>query len=138
MRLVGVGLEELGVEEFIEGGWFKGELFIDSSKEAYKKIGFRRLNVFTLGPSMLAKKTRDALSKSKELNITGNLKGDGWQNGGTFVIDTSGKALLKFRQESPGEHVENNEILKALGLPEDSAGNGQPQMVCDDQACAME
>ena len=53
-----------------------------------------------------------------------------------FHID--GKALLKFRQESPGEHVENNEVLKALGLPEDADGNqDQPKMVCDDQACAM-
>ena len=38
--LIGVGLESIGVEEFVEGKFFDGELFIDSKKESYKKLGF--------------------------------------------------------------------------------------------------
>ena len=29
IRLIGIGLEWLGVEDFIKGNYFKGELFID-------------------------------------------------------------------------------------------------------------
>ena len=31
IRLIAVGLEWLGVEDFIQGNYFKGELFIDVS-----------------------------------------------------------------------------------------------------------
>ena len=34
----------------------------------------------------------------------------------TFI--SGGKVLLAFKQESPADHVENDEVLKALGLAE--------------------
>jgi len=136
VKLVGVGLEELGLDEFVKGGFFKGELYLDQGKDCYKKLGFKRLNVFNMLPSLFGKKTRETLSKSKEEKIDGNFAGDGWQNGGTFVIDEAGKALLTFKQESPGEHVDPNEVLKALGIE----GKVEPQeaegATCDSDACA--
>ena len=36
VALVAVGLEELGLEEFLEGGFFTGDLYIDLGKACYK------------------------------------------------------------------------------------------------------
>lgn len=134
--LVGVGLEELGVEEFVKGGYFKGDLYIDSGKDCYKKLGLRRLNVFSLIPSLFSKKTRETASQTKKDNIEGNFAGDGWQNGGSFVIDSAGKALLTFKQETPGEHVDPNDVLKSLNI--DAKVTVKPvEADCDSGACAL-
>lgn len=135
MGLVGVGLEELGVEEFVKEGFFKGELYIDSGKNCYKTLGFRRLNMFNMIPSLFNKKTRETMSKTKEDQIEGNFAGDGWQNGGSLVIDTDGKALLTFKQETPGEHVDPNDVLKSLGI--EGTVEAEPVLSqCDSGACA--
>ncbi|XP_037684647.1 prostamide/prostaglandin F synthase isoform X1 [Choloepus didactylus] len=42
VRLVGVGPEALGLQEFLEGGYFSGELYLDESKRFYKELGFKR------------------------------------------------------------------------------------------------
>lgn len=39
------------------------------------------------------------------------------QNGGLIVVAAGGeKVLLSFKQKSPGDHVENDVILNALGI----------------------
>ncbi|KAF5918966.1 hypothetical protein HPG69_010771, partial [Diceros bicornis minor] len=43
VRLVGVGPEALGLQEFLDGGYFSGELYLDESKQFYKELGFKRL-----------------------------------------------------------------------------------------------
>ena len=50
-----------------------------------------------------------------------------------------GKALLKFKQESPGEHVDPNDVLKALGI-EGTVDIKQPEGAtaeCNEDACAL-
>ncbi|XP_021099143.1 prostamide/prostaglandin F synthase isoform X1 [Heterocephalus glaber] len=42
VRLVGVGPEALGLQEFLDGGYFSGELYLDESKQLYKELGFKR------------------------------------------------------------------------------------------------
>uniref|UniRef100_A0A7N9CJB4 Peroxiredoxin like 2B n=1 Tax=Macaca fascicularis TaxID=9541 RepID=A0A7N9CJB4_MACFA len=42
VRLVGVGPEALGLQEFLDGGYFAGELYLDESKQLYKELGFKR------------------------------------------------------------------------------------------------
>lgn len=121
---MGVGLEELGVEEFVKGEFFSGELYIDTKKQAYKALGFRRLNIFNVLPSILSKKAREFNDRVKKENIPGDMKGDGFQNGGTLVVAQGGKLLLAFKQESPADHVDNEEVLKALGLT-DSKETGE-------------
>ena len=36
MSLVAVGLEDVGLEEFIEGDFFNGDLYLDINKACYK------------------------------------------------------------------------------------------------------
>ncbi|OWF43096.1 Prostamide/prostaglandin F synthase [Mizuhopecten yessoensis] len=115
VRLIGVGLEELGLDDFLKGEFFTGDLFLDVKKQCYKDLGFRRLNFFSLFPAIMAKVSRDAMDKAKKEKIDGNLKGDGMQNGGILIVETGGKLLLSFKQENPADHLENREILKAVG-----------------------
>ena len=64
-RLIGVGLEPLGLEEFQQGNFFSGELFVDKDKKAFSKLGFRKLTFLQLFPAILSKKTRDANARAK-------------------------------------------------------------------------
>ena len=47
-----------------------------------------------------------------ELNVGGNLHGDGFQNGGVLVVDKGGKTLHLYVQEGPADHEDNMKILK--------------------------
>ena len=66
-RLIGVGLEAIGVEEFIEGKYFDGELFVDMKKQSYKKMGFKRLGLMGLPGAIFSKKSRDAAAKVQDV-----------------------------------------------------------------------
>ncbi|KAH3822814.1 hypothetical protein DPMN_124605 [Dreissena polymorpha] len=105
------------------------------------------MNIFNVFPSIFGKKAREVNDQAKKDNIGGNLAGDGMQNGGTLVIDKGGKVLLCFKQENAADHVENSEILKALGLNAGvtggqsegatggAEGDGARKNVCKDDAC---
>ena len=51
-RLIGVGLEPLGLEEFLEGNFFDGELFVDEKKESFRTLGFKRMSFLQLIPAV--------------------------------------------------------------------------------------
>lgn len=63
VKNVGVGLEELGLEEFVEGKFFNGDLYVDVEKKTFKDIGFKRWGIMSMISGMLAKTSRDALSQ---------------------------------------------------------------------------
>jgi len=114
--MIGVGVEELGVEEFVEGKFFDGELYIDTQKKSYQDLGFKRLGFFSAIGSVLGKVGRAMISEAKSKGIDGNLKGDGMQNGGTIIVAPGGKVLLSYKQESPADHVAIEDVLKALDI----------------------
>lgn len=107
------------MQEFVKGGFFSGELYIDTKKQCYKDLGFRRLNIFSGIGAIFAKTTREGMAKAKEQNIDGNMKGDGFQNGGALIVKAGGSEVIySYKQEDPSVYVSPNEILKALGLEE--------------------
>jgi len=116
VKLVGVGMDEAGLEEFVKGKYFTGELFLDPSKDTYKALGYKRLNYFNILTSFFSKASRDAYNKSRSENIGGNFKGDSLQNGGTLVIKKGGEVLLSYKAENPADHVGAQEVLNALGI----------------------
>lgn len=126
VRLIGVGLEELGLDDFLKGEFFTGDLFLDLKKQCYKDLGFKRLNFFSLFPAIFAKTSRDAMDKAKKEKIDGNLKGDGMQNGGILIVAAGGKLLLSFKQENPADHLESSEILKAVGVKTEEVASPTP------------
>ena len=50
------------------------------------------------------------------MGISGDLKGDGYQNGGALIVDKNGKQLYEYRQEDAAEHISVEEIVKALNI----------------------
>ncbi|GBL76208.1 Prostamide/prostaglandin F synthase [Araneus ventricosus] len=62
VRLVGIGVEEIGVKEFIDGKFFAGDLFIDVEKKCYKDLQYKRYGILNLIPALFAKTSRDAVS----------------------------------------------------------------------------
>uniref|UniRef100_A0A673TT17 Peroxiredoxin like 2B n=1 Tax=Suricata suricatta TaxID=37032 RepID=A0A673TT17_SURSU len=118
VRLVGVGPEALGLQEFLEGGYFAGELYLDESKRFYKELGFKRrwarsspvpgpasclprYNSLSILPAALGKPVRDVALKARAVGIQGNLSGDLLQSGGLLVVpkEVSGRLC------PPGEHL---------------------------------
>lgn len=120
VKLYGVGLEELGLEEFQEGKFFTGELYLDSKQQCYKDLGFRRYNVVSVLGGLATKETRSSLATANAKGIKGNYRGDGLLNGGMLIVTAGGeKVLLSYKQASPGDHVSNKQILEVLGIPSD-------------------
>ena len=78
------------------------------------------------------------------MNAGGDLKGDGYQNGGTLVVAAGGKVLFSYLQEDPADHADPQDILKALGIQAnltESAGAsagaaaGDKKVVCEEDVC---
>lgn len=117
VRLVGIGLEELGVEDFVAGNFFDGELFLDTQQKSYEAMGFKRFGKLASIPELIKKITRDESSRASERGISGNFAGDGMQTGGTIVVSKGGaEVLYLFKQTSFADHAPNEDILKALGI----------------------
>jgi len=149
VRLVGVGLEPLGVEEFVEKKFWAGELYIDEDKKTFKDLKFNRFSIFSLPGLLLSRVARAAMALGKQRGVGGDMRGDGYQNGGLLVVEKGGKVLYSFIQENPADHAQNEDVLKALNLsPEPSSppsadapasltDNGAQGPTCDADVCSL-
>jgi len=116
IRFIGVGFDEKFLKPFVEGKFFDGELYIDANKECYNALQYQRFGFIDLMKLMFSSKWRQAIARAKTLNVGGDMKGDGFQNGGALVLDKNGKVLLDYRQEDAADHVNEKDVLKALGI----------------------
>mmetsp|Transcript_10465 Transcript_10465/g.18456 ORF Transcript_10465/g.18456 Transcript_10465/m.18456 type:complete len:148 (+) Transcript_10465:275-718(+) len=118
VRLVGVGLGYNSLDGFMESGCWKGnELYVDEGKDLYQALNLGKGGLKMLGdPNVKAASVR-----AKKRGVVGNLKGDGMQLGGTYIVDKNGKVLLEFQQQAYGEHPSPESILRALGLESEVA-----------------
>lgn len=114
-----IGLEEFGLEDFLKGEYFNGDLFLDTDKKIYKDVGYKRYTFMGSFLTIFQKKSRDAAAKNKQgENLPYDLKGDVYQNGGTLVVGKGGKLLLDWRQDNPADEVDIQEVLKVLNTPQ--------------------
>jgi hypothetical protein len=65
-----------------------------------------------LFPAVLSSAARFAANRAKQLGLGGDLKGDGYQNGGALVVGKGGETLLHYVQEGAPDHVSNADVLK--------------------------
>jgi len=140
----------MGLEEFVQGGYFGGELYVDTKQASYKALGFRRMSWLQLVPALLAKVARDGYSKARGKGISGDTKGDGMQNGGLLVVGAEGPSvLLEHRQHNPADLVDNAEVARALGIDTTTtaatttttgttpSGGLNQTMTCDLDVCSI-
>ncbi|XP_061725167.1 prostamide/prostaglandin F synthase-like [Cydia pomonella] len=138
IKLVGVGVEEVGSKEFIDGNFFDGDLYYVEDLSTYRNLGFKRFNTVSILTSLLWKQSRDAISKGKSMDLGGDLKGDWVQTGGALLVKKGGEVAKHFVQTGPAEHYPNKDILQAFGLEHeynpDTMANKKP----DENACPTE
>ncbi|XP_053546319.1 prostamide/prostaglandin F synthase [Bombina bombina] len=134
IRLVGIGPENVGLKEFLDGNFFKGEIYLDESKQSYKDLGFKRYNALSVVPAALGKKVREITTKANEDGVQGNFQGDLLQSGGMLIVSKGGEnVILHFVQDSPGDFVPLETIVKTLGITADVQASQRPQ--CNDDVC---
>jgi prostamide/prostaglandin F2alpha synthase len=65
---------------------------------------------------MFSKNFCVGMKKLLSNKVTGDIKGDGFQQGGALVVDKGGKSLFEFVQLEASDHISHEDILKSLGL----------------------
>ncbi|KAL8198490.1 UNVERIFIED_CONTAM: hypothetical protein K2H54_013350 [Gekko kuhli] len=136
VRLVGVAPESVGLKDFLDGNYFKGELYLDEAKQCYSDLGFKRYNALSIVPAALGKPVREVVSKANAEGVHGNFSGDLLQSGGMLIVSQGGeKVLLHFIQESPGDYVPLDTITKTLGISANAEEGERPQ--CNEEVCSL-
>ena len=103
------------VQEFVEGEFFAGELFVDEAKASFQQLGFKRFlfskqkkhydvalfspltnrfSLLRLLPRLCSSKWKNANDEAKAKGLGGNLKGDGGQTGGVLVVGQGGAPTM--------------------------------------------
>ncbi|CAG9572658.1 unnamed protein product [Danaus chrysippus] len=111
IRLVGIGIEEAGSKEFVDGKYFNGDLFYAEDKSIYQTLEFKRFNLVSIITSLFWKQSREAIVKGKSLGLHSDLIGDGLQNGGGLFI-CGGNVECHYVQLAPADRLNNMEIAK--------------------------
>jgi len=116
VRFIGVGFDDKFLKPFVDGKFFAGELYIDTEKQCYNALQFRRVGVCEALGGLCGRKWSQVAANAKSKGIEGDMKGDGMQNGGTLVIGRKGRLLFEYLQVDPSDHIEANDVLKSLEI----------------------
>lgn len=65
VKNVAVGLEEFGLDDFVKGEFFNGELYLDIGQKTYKDIGYKRFSTIGVILSLFGKRARDRIAQVK-------------------------------------------------------------------------
>ncbi|CAF1121976.1 unnamed protein product [Rotaria sordida] len=118
---IGIGLEKFGLEEFQAGNYFSGDLYIDQGKKAYQILSLPYLGWIKGITTLFTRSTKLWNDETNKMGVQGNLKGDGFQLGATYVVGPKdGKIWLAHPQKDYGDHPSIDSIVKALrdNIPE--------------------
>ena len=78
VRLIGIGFDIDGYEEFKNGNYFAGEIYIDKESATYTAMGLKTVGVLpTLIDFITRKHTINAIKEAKALGIDFNMKNNG-------------------------------------------------------------
>ncbi|XP_072933852.1 prostamide/prostaglandin F synthase-like isoform X2 [Epargyreus clarus] len=138
IRLVGIGVENTGSREFIDGKFFDGDLYYVENLATYQTLGFKRFNVVTIITSLFWKQSREAIYKGKSLGLGGDLKGDWVQTGGALLVEKGGNLLRHFSQQGPSDHLSNEDILKYFGLENEYKADTMANKKREETECPTE
>lgn len=113
LKHIAIGLAKLDYEDFLKGDYFKeGKVYIDEVKETYEALNFNKKGATSffglLNPKMYLKGIQASAK-----GISGNLKGDGLQLGGTIIVDKQGNVVFKHVQSSYSDQPSLDDIIKA-------------------------
>lgn len=121
IRLVAIGCEELGYQEFVLNKFFHGELYIDTGLQAFSRLGLKKLGVKN-GFGLLHQKGYQAmLAMAAGASSTLNFKGNFLQLGGVMIVNPDTDDLwLLHREQFAGDRPTLHLILQTLGFPQET------------------
>ena len=85
-------------------------IYTDPELNAYKALSMRRNPLSSLNPKTLLRGVEAYRSGHRQ----GATKGDTFQLGGVFWVDSSGEVQYAYRSRFAGDHPEMSEVLKAV------------------------
>lgn len=112
-NFIAIGLANLDYEDFVKNNFFKGNIYIDETKETYKALGFGVMgmtSLFGMANPMMYYKSFQATRRG----ITGNLKGDGTQLGGTIIVNKEGDIIYNHSQSNYSDEPNSKEIIEVI------------------------
>jgi hypothetical protein len=143
--LIGIGLEETGYQEFLDEEYFDGEVYLDTKKEQYKALGYRKFNICNIWCVICCNAdTKKVANEGRKNKVKHNWRGNGFLTGGTIIIEKGGQSvILSHKMEGFGDHLENSKILKALNIDEREANPENKYAItvqptsptCNDDVC---
>lgn len=111
-RLVAIGCQTEGLSEFVEGSFFAGPVWVDADKRSFSALKLHRSGLHD-GYGFLDPSSWSAMWRSYQRGVPGDLKGDGFQMGGTFLF-VGGRCVYDHRMTSHGDKPDVEEIETAL------------------------
>ncbi|KXN67173.1 hypothetical protein CONCODRAFT_80257 [Conidiobolus coronatus NRRL 28638] len=116
IKLVGVGFDEDGLDEWLENKYWNFDLFMDPKHALYNGVKTNRLSVFQGIVSVLSPSNKPSARVAAKNGLGGNLLiGDGFQLGGTFLIGPGGEVLYEFLQTGYSDYPSLRAIVQAAG-----------------------
>mmetsp|Transcript_57875 Transcript_57875/g.134839 ORF Transcript_57875/g.134839 Transcript_57875/m.134839 type:complete len:156 (-) Transcript_57875:53-520(-) len=125
-NLVLVGYEDVGAQEFLDGGYWQGEVFVDAPHAVFKALSTRSAGLWTLAtPSVIA-----GIRRATAMGIHANQKGSNLDPtlGGTYVVN-DGNFVYEYQHDTFADHAPGAEVLQAckhLVLKEGEMPAGKP------------
>mmetsp|Transcript_133788 Transcript_133788/g.416124 ORF Transcript_133788/g.416124 Transcript_133788/m.416124 type:complete len:158 (+) Transcript_133788:202-675(+) len=109
-HLVLVGYEDTGAQEFLDGKFWEGDVYIDKPHAVFKALGTKTAGLWTLAtPSVLAG-IRKAASKGVPKNMSGGTTDP--TLGGTYVV-SGGDFVYEYQHQNFADHASGEEVLNA-------------------------
>lgn len=114
--MIGISLEEIKLDDFVAGGFWDGELYVDSKKQCYKDLSFVRAGVFNaVYAAFFTAKGKQAFAKAKDEKTSSNVRGDGFQLGGILMVSRGGKEVLyKYVETNSLDEPPLDDVVKVL------------------------
>ncbi|KAI9297352.1 hypothetical protein K502DRAFT_340274 [Neoconidiobolus thromboides FSU 785] len=140
VRVIGIGFDELGLKEWTENKFWDYELYMDKPRTLYKYLNFNRHNYWSGIVTLFGDEEQRASRACKERGITGNmLVGDGFQLGGTYLLDQGGEILYEFKQKGYGDYPSLKEVIFAAGGDPNIIDHKDEVLVrhCNDAQCQI-
>ena len=92
-------------------------MLIDNGRKAYKALQFREMSFSELFCQWWnRKKWSKTIEKAHKMGLQQDRTGNPYQNGGLVIVEKGGGTMLNYKQKNIAEFIDNEDILKALGI----------------------
>ncbi len=109
-----IGLAKLDYEDFLKENYFRdGKIYIDENKVTYKALKLPSKGFFS-GYGMLSPSVYKMANQASKQGISGNLKGDGLQLGGTYIVDINGNVIYSHLQNGYADHPKEEDLIECV------------------------